>query len=226
MKSKIEKLNELKKAKNAVILAHYYTLPEVQNAADFLGDSLFLAQKAKETQAEIILFCGVNFMAETAKILNPSKKVLIPDKNSFCSLAESVDFDDFTNWKNSFENPFLISYINCSTKIKAVSDVICTSANVVKIAENAPKNATILFATDKNLGNWINKKLNLNMKLWNGNCEVHQNFSEEDLQKKIKEFPEAEVVAHPECPENLLNYANFVGSTTGILNYIKNSAKK
>ena len=225
--NKINKLNELKKSKNAVILAHYYTLPEVQNSADFLGDSLFLAQKAKEIQAEIIIFCGVNFMAETAKILNPTKKVLIPDNNSFCSLADSVDFAVFLNWKNSFENPYLISYINCSTEVKAISDVICTSANVLKIAESAPKNSTILFATDENLGNWVNKKLNLNMKLWKGNCVVHQNFSEENLNKKIKQFSKAKVVAHPECPENILKYADFIGSTTGILNFItKNFAEE
>ena len=232
----IEKQNLIKKLKekqNAVILSHYYTLPEVQDVADYLGDSLFLAQilshyskETKETNAEIILFCGVNFMAETAKILNPNKTVLIPDNSAGCSLADDVCFDELAKWKNSFENPYLISYINCSTTVKAISDVICTSANVLNIVRSAPKNATLLFATDENLGDWVNKTLGLQMKLWKGNCYVHKNFSENNLKENRKKYPDAEIVAHPECPENLLNYADFVGSTTSILNHAKNSEIK
>ena len=225
----IEKQNLIKKLKekqNAVILSHYYTLPEVQDVADYLGDSLFLAQKAKETNAEIILFCGVNFMAETAKILNPNKTVLIPDNSAGCSLADDVCSDELAKWKNSFENPYLISYINCSTTVKAISDVICTSANVLNIVRSAPKNAILLFATDENLGDWVNKTLGLQMKLWKGNCYVHKNFSENNLKENRKKYPDAEIVAHPECPENLLNYADFVGSTTSILNHAKNSEIK
>jgi quinolinate synthase len=223
--NKQNRIQELKEKRNAVILAHYYTLPEIQDIADYLGDSLFLAQKAKETNADTILFCGVNFMAETAKILNPTKTVLLPDDTAGCSLADFVDVDDFLKWKNSFENPYLISYINCSTTVKAISDVICTSANVLKIAQSAPKNATILFAPDENLGDWVNKTLGLNMKTWKGDCCVHIDFSEKHLRECIKNEPDAEVVAHPECPENILNYANFVGSTTAILNYVKKSEK-
>ena len=224
--TKIEKQNfikELKEKQNAIILAHYYTQPEIQDVADYLGDSLFLAQKAKETNADVILFCGVNFMAETAKILNPTKTVLLPDDSAGCSLADFVDVDDFVKWKNSFENPYLISYINCSTTVKTISDIICTSANVLKIASSAPKNATILFAPDENLGDWVNKTLCLNMTLWKGSCCVHINFSENHLKECIKNYPDAKVVAHPECPENILNYADFVGSTTAILNYVRKS---
>jgi len=219
------RIKELKEKRNAVILAHYYTLPEIQDIADYLGDSLFLAQKAKETNADVIVFCGVNFMAETAKILNPTKTVLLPDDTAGCSLADFVDVNDFWKWKNSFENPYLISYINCSTAVKTISDVICTSANVLKIANFAPKNATILFAPDENLGNWVNKTLGLQMKTWKGDCCVHTDFSENHLKECIQNEPDAEVVAHPECPENILNYANFIGSTTAIINYIKNSKK-
>jgi quinolinate synthase len=212
---------ELKKQRNAMIFAHYYVADEIQEIADFLGDSLFLAQKAKETNADIILFCGVNFMAETAKILNPSKTVLTPDNTASCSLAECVDIDECLKWKNSFRNPYLISYINCSTQVKTISDVICTSSNVLKIVNSAPKDATVLFAPDENLGNWINKKLGINMQLWKGNCVVHQNYSEKNLIECKKNHPDAKIVAHPECPANLLSYADFVGSTTAIIDFTK-----
>ena len=226
VKDKIETLNELKEKINAVILAHYYTLPEIQDIADYLGDSLYLAQKAKETNADVIIFCGVNFMAETAKILNPTKIVLIPDNTAGCSLADSVyPIEEFLKWKNSFTNPYLISYINCSTTVKAISDIICTSANALQIAKSAPKDATILFAPDENLGNWINKSLNLDMKIWQGNCIIHNEFSENHLKKCIANYPDAEIVAHPECPENILDYAHFIGSTTSIINHIKKSEK-
>ena len=227
--TKIDKQNfikELAKKRNAVILAHYYTPPEIQDIADYLGDSLFLAQKAKETKADVILFCGVSFMAETAKILNPTKTVLLPDDMAGCSLADFANPDECLEWKKSFENPFLISYINCSTLVKTISDIICTSANVLQIAKSAPKNATILFAPDENLGNWVNKTLGLEMKLWRGNCVVHKEFSENHLRECVQNYPAAEVVAHPECPENILAYADFVGSTTSIINYIKKSDKQ
>jgi len=188
------RIKELKEKRNAVILAHYYTLPEIQDIADYLGDSLFLAQKAKETNADVIVFCGVNFMAETAKILNPTKTVLLPDDTAGCSLADFVDVNDFWKWKNSFENPYLISYINCSTAVKTISDVICTSANVLKIANSAPKDATILFAPDENLGNWVNKTLGLQMKTWKGDCCVHTDFSENHLKECIQNEPERKLL--------------------------------
>ena len=223
MNNKQNYIKELIKEKNAVIFAHYYVADEVQEVADFLGDSLYLAQRAKEITNEIILFCGVNFMAETAKILNPTKKIIVPDASCSCSLADGCSELDCLEWKSQFESPYLISYINCSTEIKAISDIICTSANATEIVKNAPKNATLLFAPDTNLGAWLNKTLGINMKLWNGNCVVHHNYSESALQNLIKENPTAEVIAHPECNENILKYANYVGSTTGIINYTKHS---
>ena len=223
MNKKQEYIRELAKKNNAIILAHYYVADEIQEIADFLGDSLFLTQMAREVKNDIILFCGVNFMAETTKILNPTKKVLVPDNYAYCSLADNFDVLDCIEWKSQFNNPYLISYINSSTEIKTISDIICTSSNAINIVQNAPKDATLLFATDINLGSWLNKKLGIDMKLWNGNCVVHHNYSEEGLKKLIKENPLAEVIAHPECTENILKYANFVGSTTGIINYSKQS---
>ena len=223
MNEKQNYIKELAKKNNAVILAHYYVADEVQEVADYLGDSLYLAQQANEITNDVILFCGVNFMAETAKILNPTKKVLVPDNNCFCSLAESFCVMDCMEWKSQFENSYLISYINCSTEIKAASDIICTSSNAIKIVENAPKDAILLFAPDTNLGSWINKTLGIDMKLWKGHCVVHHNYSEDALKKMFKENPTAEIIAHPECKENVLKYANYVGSTTGIINYTKQS---
>lgn len=221
--SSILRLKELKEKNNAIILAHYYVEPEIQEIADFLGDSLALAQQAKETDADVILFCGVKFMAETAKILNPQKTVLLPDISTGCSLADLSPASDLRKWKNSFENPFLVSYINCSAEVKAISDVICTSSNAEKILKSIPKDKTILFATDKYLGSYIKKKLGIEMEVWKDYCIVHQNFSEEHLRKLIENNADAEVVAHPECSDNLLKYADFVGSTTGIINYTKES---
>ncbi len=223
MKNNIEILLDLKKQRNAIILAHYYVEPEIQDIADFLGDSLALARKAKESTADVILFCGVHFMAETAKILNPAKTVLIPDITAGCSLADCSTADELQRWKSSFENPYLISYINCSTKIKAISDIICTSSNAEKIITAAPKNKTILFATDRYLGGYFKNKLGINMQLWKDFCIVHRSYSEKDLLKKNHNHPDAEIVAHPECPENILNYADFVGSTTAIINHILHS---
>jgi quinolinate synthase len=212
-------IRKLAKMQNVVILAHYYVVDEIQEIADFLGDSLYLAQRAKESTADTILFCGVNFMAETAKILNPSKKVIVPDNKASCSLAEGVDVIDCFEWKKTFPNPYLISYINCATEIKTISDIICTSSNVLQVVNSAPKNSTVLFAPDINLGNWVNRTLGKNMKLWNGHCVVHQNYSENALIETINKFPAAEIVAHPECPDNILKYAHFVGSTTAIIDY-------
>jgi len=223
MNKKQNYIRELAKKNNAIILAHYYVADEIQEIADFLGDSLYLTQRAKEAKNDVILFCGVNFMAETTKTLNPTKKVLVPDNYANCSLADNFDVQDCVKWKSQFKNPYLITYINSSTEIKSVSDIICTSSNAINIVRNAPKDATLLFAPDINLGSWLNKKLGIDMKLWNGNCVVHHNYSEEALKKMIKENPKAEVVAHPECTENILEYANFVGSTTGIINYAKQS---
>ena len=223
MNEKQKYIKEIAKKKDVVILAHYYVADEIQEIADFLGDSLYLAQQAKELKNDVILFCGVNFMAETAKILNPTKKVIVPDNCAYCSLVENFDADKCIKWKSEFKNPYLISYINCSTEVKAQSDIICTSSNVLKVVKNAPSDATLLFAPDYNLGNWINKTQAMKMTLWNGNCKVHHNYSEKALEDLIKRNPSAEVIAHPECPENILKYANYVGSTTGIINYAKQS---
>jgi len=221
----IKKVKELKEKRNAIILSHYYTRNEIQNLSDFVGDSLALSQQAKNTNADIILFCGVHFMAETAKILNHKKIVLLPDITSGCSLADLSNVNDIKHWKGSFKNPFLISYINCSTELKAISDVICTSSNAEKIVNSIQKDKTILFATDNNLGRYLNKKLNIKMEIWKDYCYVHNNFSEKHLKDTITSYPNSDIIAHPECSENILQYADFIGSTTGIINYIKNSNK-
>jgi quinolinate synthase len=223
MTEKQNYIRELAKKNNAIILAHYYVADEIQEISDFLGDSLYLAQKAKESNNDVILFCGVNFMAETAKILNPTKTIIVPDKRAYCSLADVLDVVDCIDWKSKFKKPYLISYINCSSEIKSISNIICTSSNVLKIVKQAPKDATLLFATDANLGGWVNRTLGLNMKLWQGRCIVHYSYSEEALLKIIKQHPNAEVIAHPECRENILKYATYIGSTTGIINYTKQS---
>lgn len=225
-KEYIDKIKELKAKTNAIILAHYYVNPEIQEIADFLGDSLALSQRAKKTDADTILFCGVHFMAETAKILNPTKKVILPDIRTGCTLADLSKVEDIEKWKNSFNNPFLISYINCSTKLKAISDVICTSSNAEKIVKSIPKDKTILFATDKNLGSYLSKKLDVKMHVWKDYCRVHNTFSEEHIKELINEHPNADIAAHPECPEHILNYAKYIGSTTGIINYINKSERK
>ena len=219
-------IEKLKKEKNAVILAHYYQDNDIQDIADFIGDSLGLAQKAKKTEADIILFCGVHFMAETAKIINPSKKVLIPDLNAGCSLADSCPPDAFKKFKEQHPNHIVISYINCTAEIKALSDIICTSSNAVKIVESLPKEQKIIFAPDKNLGAYVNKVTGRDMVLWDGSCMVHEIFSLDKINKLLIEYPNAELVAHPECEEEILKIAHYIGSTTGILNYAKNSSKK
>lgn len=221
-----EKISALKREKNAVILAHYYQIPEIQDIADYVGDSLNLAQKAKETDADIILFCGVHFMGETAKILNSEKKVIIPDMNAGCSLADSCKYNDFKAFKERYPEHTVISYINCSAEIKTLSDIICTSGNAVKIVESLPKEQKIIFAPDKNLGGYINRITGRNMVLWHGSCEVHELLTSEYVLKMKAENPDAILVAHPECNDAVLKLADFVGSTQAMIKYINNSEHK
>jgi quinolinate synthase len=217
-------IEKLKKEKNAIILAHYYQEPDIQDVADFIGDSLGLAQAAEKTEADIILFAGVHFMAETAKILNPSKKVLLPDLNAGCSLSDSAPPPLFKLFKDKHPDHKVITYINCSAGIKALSDIICTSSNAQKIVESLPVEQPIIFAPDKNLGAYINKQTGRNMLLWNGSCMVHEIFSLEKITKLKIRHPEAKVIAHPECEEAVLNVADYIGSTTGLLKFAKNDA--
>src|ERR1035437_6305003 len=207
-------IERLKKEKNAIILAHYYQEPDIQDVADFIGDSLGLAQKAASTEADIIVFAGVHFMAETAKILNPHKKVLLPDLKAGCSLSDSCPPPLFKAFKDKHPDHLVISYINCSAGIKALSDIICTSSNAQLIVESLPKDQPIIFAPDKNLGGYINKKSGRNMLLWNGACMVHEIFSLEKITKLKHRYPDAKFIAHPECEEQVLNIADFIGSTT------------
>ncbi|WP_321281635.1 quinolinate synthase NadA [Marinifilum fragile] len=218
-----EKVLQLAKEKNAVILAHYYQTPDIQEIADFKGDSLALAQKATEVDADIILFAGVHFMAETAKILNPNTKVLLPDLEAGCSLAESCPAEDFAKFKVKYPDHMVISYINCSAEIKTLSDLICTSGNAVQLIESLPKDQKIIFAPDKNLGRYINEVTGRDMVLWDGTCEVHDILSAEKIMKMKVENPDATLIAHPECPQPVLMLADFVGSTTAMLKYTKES---
>ena len=219
-------IEKLKKEKNAVILAHYYQEPDIQDIADFIGDSLQLSQEAAKTKADIILFAGVHFMAETAKILSPLKKVIIPDLNAGCSLSDSCPPSLFTKFKEQHPDHLVISYINCSAEIKALSDIICTSSNAVKIVEALPKEQKIIFAPDKNLGAYVSKKTNREMLLWNGACMVHEIFSLEKLMRLKDQHRDAEIIAHPECEERILKYADFIGSTTALLKFTKESKSK
>jgi quinolinate synthase len=214
-------IEKLKKEKNAIILAHYYQEPDIQDVADYIGDSLGLAQKAEKTDADIIVFAGVHFMAETAKILNPSKKVLLPDLKAGCSLSDSAPPELFRAFKDKHPGHTIISYINCSAGIKALSDIICTSSNAQKIVESLPADQPIIFAPDKNLGAYINKQTGRNMVLWNGACMVHEIFSTEKLIKLKIRHPKAKVIAHPECEDPVLALADYIGSTTGLLNYTR-----
>ena len=209
----------LKKEKNAIILAHYYQESDIQDVADYIGDSLGLAQQAEKTKADIIVFAGVHFMAETAKILNPEKKVILPDLNAGCSLADSAPPVLFRKFKEKHPGHIVISYINCSAGIKALSDIICTSSNASYIVESVPKDQPIIFAPDKNLGAWLIKKTGRDMILWNGACMVHEIFSLEKIMKLRIRHPNAKLIAHPECEESVLRIADFVGSTTGLLKY-------
>lgn len=216
-----EKVIELKEKKNAIILAHYYQLPEIQEVADFVGDSLALSQKAASTDAYIILFAGVHFMAETAKILNPNKKVLIPDMNAGCSLADSCPPEEFRKFKEKHPDHLVISYINCTAEIKAMTDIICTSSNALKIVNSIPKETPILFAPDKNLGDYVQRHSEREMILWDGTCMVHHEFSGDKIQELRKKHPYSKVIAHPECSSYLLEYADFIGSTKALLNFAK-----
>ena len=214
-------IERLKKEKNAIILAHYYQEPDIQDVADFIGDSLALAQKAQSTTADIIVFAGVHFMAETAKILNPNKKVLLPDLKAGCSLADSAPADVFKKFKEQYPDHLVISYINCSAGMKALSDIICTSSNAQAIINSLPKEQKIIFAPDKNLGAYLIKKTGRDMVLWNGACIVHEIFSHEKITKLKMRHPNAKVIAHPECEEPVLELADFIGSTSGLLKYSK-----
>jgi quinolinate synthase len=218
-----KEISHLKKTKNAIILAHYYQDADIQDIADYIGDSLGLAQQAEKTNADIILFAGVHFMAETAKILNPKTKVLIPDLKAGCSLADSCPPAEFAAFKAAHPDHVVLTYINCTADIKALSDVIVTSTNAVQIVESFPKDQKIIFAPDKNLGAYINKVTGRNMVLWNGACMVHEIFSLEKLIKLKAQHPKAVVLAHPECEAAILEHADFIGSTTAILNYSKKS---
>jgi len=212
-------IERLKKEKNAILLAHYYQEPDIQDVADYIGDSLGLAQEAEKTKADIIVFAGVHFMAETAKILNPLKKVLLPDLKAGCSLADSCPPEEFKKFKEKYPDHIVISYINCSAGIKALSDIICTSSNAQKIVESLPADQKIIFAPDKNLGAYLVKKTGRDMVLWNGACMVHEIFSLEKITRLKMRHPNAKLIAHPECEEPILKIADFIGSTTGLLKY-------
>jgi len=212
-------INELKKKKNAVILAHYYQDADIQDIADYIGDSLGLSQQAAVTNADIIVFAGVEFMAETAKILSPNKKVLLPDLKAGCSLADSCPADKFQKFKEQHPDHLVISYVNCSAEIKALTDIVCTSSNALQIIESLPKEQKIIFAPDKNLGAYLVEKTGRQMVLWDGSCMVHEIFSVEKIVKLKNKHPKAQLLAHPECETSLLKIADYIGSTTGILNY-------
>lgn len=214
-----KEIENLKKEKNAIILAHYYQNPDIQDIADFIGDSLALAQKAQSTTADMIVFAGVHFMAETAKILNPGKKVVIPDLNAGCSLADSAPASEFKKFKERYPEHIVVTYINCSAETKALSDIICTSSNAEMIINSLPVDQKIIFAPDKNLGAYLNKKTGRNMVLWNGACEVHEIFSLEKITKLKMRHPKARVIAHPECEDPVLQLADFIGSTSALLKY-------
>lgn len=215
-----EAIEILKKEKNAIILAHYYQEPDIQDIADYIGDSLGLAQKAESTDADIIVFAGVHFMAETAKILNPNKKVLLPDLNAGCSLSDSCPPELFEVFKEKHPDHIVVTYINCSAGMKALSDIICTSSNAKAIIDSLPLDQKIIFAPDRNLGAWINKQTGRDMLLWNGACMVHELFSLEKITRLKVRHPEAKLIAHPECEEPVLRLADFIGSTSQLLSFI------
>lgn len=226
LQEKYERIRQLKKEKDAIILAHYYQVPEIQDIADFLGDSLALAQRAQKVKESVIVFCGVHFMAETAKILNPEKTVVIPDMEAGCSLAASAPKDKFKAWVDSHPNSVVISYVNCTADVKALSDIICTSSNAEDIVASVPEDKQILFAPDRYLGGYIMKKTGRNMILWDGTCEVHEVFSENEMINLTAQYPDAYVLAHPECPENILDYADYVGSTAKMIQTAKDRPEK
>lgn len=222
-----QEIERLKREKNAVLLAHYYQEPDIQDVADYIGDSLGLAQQAAKTDADIIVFAGVHFMAETAKILNPNKKVLLPDLKAGCSLADSAPAELFRQFKSKYPDHIVISYINCTAEIKALSDIICTSGNARQIIESVPVDQPIIFAPDKNLGGYLNRETGRNMVLWNGACMVHEIFSLEKIVKLKMRHPKAKLIAHPECEEAILKEADFIGSTTQLLKFaVKDDASE
>jgi len=221
-----EEIEKLKKEKNAVILAHYYQEPDIQDIADYIGDSLGLSQQAAKTDADIIVFAGVHFMAETAKILSPSKKVLLPDIKAGCSLADSCPPHLFKKFKENYPDHLVITYVNCTAELKAMSDIVCTSSNAIGIVESLPKDQKIIFGPDKNLGAYVAKKTGRDLVLWNGACMVHEIFSREKIIKLKERHPGAKLLAHPECEDVILKMADYIGSTTGILNFATKSSEK
>jgi len=222
----IAEINRLRKEKNAVILAHYYQIPEIQDIADFVGDSLSLAQEAAKTDADIIVFAGVHFMAETAKILNPSKTVVLPDLNAGCSLADSCPTEEFAPFVKAHPNLVVVSYVNTSAEIKALTDIVCTSSNAKKVIDSIPEDTPIIFAPDRNLGDWLIRQTGRDMLLWDGACLVHEAFSIDKILALHKENPNAEIIAHPESERHLLKVAKYVGSTSGLLKYVQESKSK
>ena len=221
----VEEIRALCREKNAIIMAHYYQRPEIQDVADFVGDSLALAQQASKTEADIIVMCGVHFMAETAKILCPDKKVLIPAPEAGCSLADSCKAADLAAWKVAHPDHMVVSYVNTSAAVKALTDVVVTSSNALKIVKQLPEDKPILFGPDQNLGGYINRMTSRKMDLWNGGCHVHARFSEEALLQLKEQYPNAKVLAHPECKQSILQHADVIGSTQALLNYaIANSS--
>ena len=218
-------IEKLKKEKNAVILAHYYQEPDIQDIADYIGDSLGLSQQAAKTDADVIVFAGVHFMAETAKILSPSKKVLLPDLKAGCSLSDSCPPKLFKIFKDRYPDHLVITYVNCTAELKAMSDIVCTSSNAVQIVESLPKDQKIIFGPDRNLGRYVAQKSGRDLVLWNGACMVHEIFSKQRILKLKERHPNAKFIAHPECEDAVLQMADYIGSTTGLLNYtIKNEA--
>ena len=222
----INSIKRLKKEKNAILLSHYYQIEPIQEIADYVGDSLGLAQKTINCNEQIIVFCGVNFMAETTKILNPKKKVILPDINAGCSLSDSCPADKFREFKSKHPDHIVVTYINTSAEIKTLSDIIVTSSNAEKIINSLPKNQKIIFTPDKNLGTYLNKKTNRNMLLWEGTCMVHEAFSLGKLQKLILKHPEAKIISHPESDISILNASDFIGSTSAMINYVKKDNSK
>ena len=222
----VEEINRLKKEKNAVILSHFYVDGPLQDIADYVGDSLGLAQAAANTNAEMIVFVGVHFMAETAKIINPGKKVILPDLKASCSLAESAPADKFAAFKAQYPDHKVITYVNASAALKTMSDIVCTSANAKQIVESFPKDEKLIFAPDKNLGNYINSVTGRNMVLWDGACMVHEQYSVERIVELMDQHPDAEFIAHPECEKPVLLLAKHIGSTTALLNYVQKSEAK
>ena len=213
-------INRLREEKNAIILAHYYQAPEIQDIADFIGDSLDLSRKAAETDADMIVFCGVKFMAECAKILSPGKIVVLPDSKAGCSLEDSCKPDDFQRFKDKFPDHMVLSYVNCSAEVKALSDIIVTSSNAKVIIDQLPMDQKIIFGPDRHLGAYLAKETGRHMEIWPGTCIVHEQFNERELVKLMINHPNASIAAHPECPENILKHADHIGSTRSILDYV------